>query len=315
MKPATLLIVFAALDAALACGGSTTGNSGGANANDLSSFATQLCAAYAPCCADAGLPTNGQQCQALVVALGGAAGTYDPSAAATCLDAVRSAPNLCAGGSSNAAANKACNRVFANSSKNIAPGGPCTTSADCAPSADGTVDCYLSTTFNDAGGAAETGMCIVEKPGAAGDSPCIASVQEQGPVTITWWNISTGGMPPTEGFVCDQADGIYCDSQSSTCRPLGGAGGPCPSGSMQCDATTYCDFTSKTCAPRAQEGATCSGAVQCVVSAYCDTTSQTCTPLLPNGSVCTTNQECKSSTCVNGACSGGSTGLEVLCGK
>jgi hypothetical protein len=305
-----------AFAAVVACGGSTAGSGGGGGGGtDINSFANQFCALYEPCCADAGLPANGQQCQVLVVALGGSQGKYDAAAGSACLQALQQLANEGKFCSSGANAPE-CNKVFAGSSGGTQPpGAACAKDSDCASSADGKVTCAFYTTFNDAGGSSDNGSCVLEKPGNAGDSPCIATVKElANGVSETLFNFGSG-MPPAQGFACDEANNLYCDSQSHACAALSGVGGACQS-SDQCTSTAYCDYASHACVARAQSGASCSGGALCAASLYCDMTSKTCTPSLGNGVACSTSDQCQSSQCINGKCSGsGNLGLQLICGS
>jgi hypothetical protein len=276
-------VTSVALAAAIACGGSTSGSNGSSGPIDINAFASQVCALYGPCCADAGLPTNGQQCQVLFVALGGAQGTYNASAAGACLDALKqssSAGTFCQAGGANA---PQCNQVFGAGTGTVPPGGQCMKSSDCMASSGETATCQTNVMFVD-GGSTDTSTCLVEKPGKAGDSPCVASIIElPGGGTETTFNFSRGnGPPPSTGF----------------------------------KANSYCDFASMTCKASVAAGGSCSGGMMCDSMSYCDSASQTCTAALANGAVCATSEQCQSRACNNGKCeNSGNLGLQLICGS
>jgi hypothetical protein len=307
-------LVSSALTLVIACGGGTTTSSGNGSSTtpDIDTFASQLCALYAPCCADAGLPTDGKQCTALIVALGGSQGTYNASAAGACLNMLKQqGGDFCTSGGANGAS---CNQVFGGGSGNVPPGGQCMKNGDCAVSGGGTATCMTSTMFVD-GGTTETRTCVLEMPGKVGDSPCIASILElPGGVTETTYSFGSG-TPPTQGYTCDQKDGVYCDSQSMACQAPSDVGGPCHDNNA-CKAGAYCDFATSVCKATVPAGSSCSGGVHCDSSSYCESASQTCKATLANGTQCSLSEQCQSQQCVNAKCSGGgSFGLQLICGQ
>src|SRR5579872_201428 len=87
-----------------ACSSSSSGGAAG--------FAQQYCSLIEPCCADAGLSTSGQACQALLGS--GLGGNYNATKGQACIDALKqqsSQPDFCTSGLSN----PACNGVFSGS--------------------------------------------------------------------------------------------------------------------------------------------------------------------------------------------------------
>src|SRR6185295_17873785 len=60
---------------------------------------------------------------------------------------------------------------------------------DCASAEGGNVICY-------------SGICLLERRGAAGDGPCV---------------VTNDNGVPTETFTCDPEDGVYCDRGANVC--------------------------------------------------------------------------------------------------
>lgn len=134
----------------------------------------------------------------------------------------------------------------------------------------------------------------------------------QGSITI-----SSGGSDgiPIEGYLCDVADGLTCDSQTGACEALGNVGETCR-GSSSCVPSAYCDFADSVCQARLAIGASCSGFDECVASAHCDSETSTCVALLEAGESCSTYSECASRNCTNQKCeSSDDLGLVFLCGS
>jgi hypothetical protein len=297
------VVVWLAAGAAGGCGGSSSSTGGGAQTSG--DFGQQYCALFEPCCAAAGLSTTGQVCQAFV-STATAKGSYDAAAGSACLDALRqqqSSPDFCAKLGGNPAA---CKHVFAASGGSGQPGATCMTDGDCAPAAGGGALCFSS--YPD-GGTAQVRTCLQTLPGTAGSSPCVGTVNG----AVTFFNINP--TAPTQGYLCDQADGLYCDAKTTACTALAAVGQSC-AGPEQCVASAYCDYSSLKCAARAAVGAACTTNRNppCDVSAYCD--GMTCVKKVASGSPCTAAEQCDSGSCVNAKCGNGlnNLGLFILCG-
>ena len=306
VRPAAVLVVTLAA----ACSSSNGGSSA-----DAQGFAQQYCALIAPCCADAGLSTNGSQCEALISALT-ATSTYNATAGAACITAERQAsasPGFCAGAGSSAAV---CEQVFSaagTSGGTKQPGEACTTDADCAPAAGGGATCWMQTTFGDAG-TSTTATCIQTTVGASGDAPCLGTIN--GGATFEQW--SGSAPPPDHAYTCNVADGLSCNATTAACTTLSTTGESCDDDS-DCVPADYCDYSTTggaECAARIADGGACPDMTGCATTSYCDATSQTCKALLGAGAACTDADVCQSSECLNGACSspGGGFGLTTLCG-
>ncbi len=288
-------------------------SNGSGDASTASGFGQQFCQLLAPCCADAGLSTNGTLCQAFV-SEAASKGTYDATAGQACLGALQQASKsstFCTDFGGNL---PQCSDVFGPGATAAGPGQACMTDSDCAKAAGGGAVCLTQTNFVD-GGSNSTSTCVQTQNGMAGQGPCVATVQ--GNVTYFQWG---SGAPPSMGYTCNVADGVSCDATTQKCRALGATGQSCQQ-DQDCVTTDYCDFSGtggSTCQPRVAVGAACAGttSARCVTTAYCDSSSSTCKALLANGSACTTSEQCQSSICNNGKCSGSSNlGLALLCGN
>jgi hypothetical protein len=94
------------------------------------------------------------------------AATYDPAAGDTCLVALRAAaaqPGFC---ETTALRPVECDPAFGQTGT-LAPGAPCGSDNDCAPSSEGRVACF---------NADVTRNCQVQIRGKAGDGPCVWTV-------------------------------------------------------------------------------------------------------------------------------------------
>ena len=297
-KPFSVVIVGCALVAApIACSGSSGGK------ND---FIARYCAEFNPCCAKAGLPSDGAQCRAfLALAF---SGPYDASAGDACLadlQAESSSPTFC---NANASLETlSCKKVFGGGSS--APGSACTQDSECAPSPDGPVRCasvFLA-------GGAELKKCQVNIPGKAGDSPCVGTVRRDGSSSGSGSSDGVTDVPP-RAYLCALAAGVYCDDNTHLCTAIAALGESCaPASRFSCAADAYCDEASTKCVARKPTGAPCVFGGQCVAGDTCDSKGNTCVALLAGGEPCTGSQSCASGFCTNGKC-GRDSLLVFLCG-
>jgi hypothetical protein len=240
-------------------------------------FISSVCAEYAPCCSEAGLPADAEECRGyydLVLPAGG----FDGGAARACLDGYRKLQDKCTG----TLATPACDRVFNDGSGTQQPGESCETTRDCALPDDGIPLC------------APDRKCQVLREGIGGSSPCLAT-RDGG----QW--IFEGDFSPS-GYYCDVAAGLFCDGSSLACRPLFKVGEECYPNTVGCVESAFCDVRESKCRLRDATGESCELAT-CAAGNFCDET-QKCAPLLRGGASCTADMECVSAFCKGGTCDG-----------
>jgi hypothetical protein len=284
------LVVLGSLGALASCGGGSAGTK--------EDFIASYCDKLSPCCEQAGLPSNGAQCKQFLGLF--ATGTYDPKAGEACLAAIDASSTFCDDGNA-----PECQGVFSSASGSVKPGGECSSTSDCAPSAEGTVDCAFA--FSSSGGQIQ--KCQVQIDGKAGDSPCVGT--KDGNTTSF---ISAQDVAP-KGYICDVANKLFCDQDTTKCTATRAVGDACTGSASECGADAFCDFASQKCAARLAAGSPCSGSDSCKSGTYCDFDTMTCTTSIPDGSACTSGEKCLSNSCVNGKCaSNTSGGLSLLCG-
>jgi hypothetical protein len=150
--------------------------------------------------------------------------------------------------------------------------------------------------------------------GKAGDSPCLGTKSGN----VTSYDFQPGQTDiVSRGYICDTADGVYCDSKTQLCTALSPIGGPCTTSfGSQCVSGAYCDTTQDKCAAQIADGAACDSGIQnCVLSDWCDPTTKVCAARLAQGALCTDSRSCSSGNCVNGKCSASNDlGLAFVCG-
>jgi len=279
-------------------------SSSSSSSTTAGSFASDYCAAYAPCCAEAGLPTDGNQCRAFIGAF--AANGIDQAAADQCLkdiNANKGKPDFC----SNGLSPSSCSNVLklGGSSGTVPPGGTCSSQSDCAPSTEGKTTCAS---------LYKSGMtikkCQVMVVGKEGDSPCVATID--GNLTSYSFSATATDIPP-KGYSCDVASGIRCDSNTGKCTALGKVGDPCSYDS--CAKDLYCPSgASPVCTARKSVGESCMSSSDCVTTAYCDATTNKCDAKTATGGACTMSDKCAGGSCVNGKCASGGLTLSLFCG-
>jgi len=287
------LVILGSFGALASCGG---GGEGGAGTK--ADFIASYCDKLSPCCQEAGLPSDGAQCKQLLSAF--ATGTYDADAGEACLAAIDASSTFCDDGNV-----PECQGVFDSATGSVQPGGECTKASDCAPSAEGKVDCAFA--FTSGGGQIQ--KCQVQIDGKAGDNPCVGTRDGN---TTTF--VLSEDVPP-KGYICDVADKLFCDEDTSACTAERAVGDACNGSPSECGADAFCDFATQACAARLPEGSPCSDFDSCKSGTYCDFDTSVCTATIPDGSACTSGSSCASGSCVNGKCaSNGGSGLSLLCG-
>lgn len=228
--------LLASLMAAVGCQGE--------EADPVSRFAAAYCDTIQPCCAQAGLPTDGRHCRSMVAFASGK-GPFSATNADACLAAMRVAAargDLCGAGFDNES--PACEAAFLGSASKK-PGEVCQEHGDCAASSEGPVFCVAALV-----GVVESRRCQVQLRGQVGDAPCLgtrhgAVVQSGGAVT---------GVAP-RGYICDVADDLFCDGGTMECTALTPVGGTCRGGvASRCVLSAQCDTTQGQCVARTGEG-------------------------------------------------------------
>jgi hypothetical protein len=281
-----------------------TGGSATAQMPDAPTFVQGFCKAFSACCAEAGLNSDGAQCTVLLLSsVTGQA--YDAAAAGTCMAWLESASHggtVCADYDSAPAA---CAGVV-TSSGTKAPGETCEGEDECAPSAEGSVNCAAGYS-----GSMTIMQCQVQVMGTLGSAPCVGTRDGN----VTYFDGNVEGVP-AKGYICNRADGLRCDG--TACAAISGIGSYCTS-SSDCVNGAYCDYATNICAARKPAGAACEQFYdECADGAYCSAATLTCTAGLAAGAACTDSQTCRSKSCVNSACQGdepADLGLLLICGQ
>lgn len=297
---------------AAAAGCSSSSNSSGPpdTAHFANTMATTFCGALHSCCDAAKIAYDDGSCvaqlqasfQSSVDVVKHGKVIYDPSAVGACQDAIKSRESACSedGGAAPSAdagyidpIASACWPVLKGT---VAPGGPCTSSAECQTPGPNVV----------AGCAADT------RPGADTSVKVCWTITEH-----VMPGAACRSMPKTGAFDTAQCEGSlgYCDTSNApmddrtagTCKAYANVGDSCVGMTgqtpPQCNPkTSYCDaFTSMKCVALPGTGAPCSTSnYRCAPGNYCDYTagtSATCAASKADGSDCKTSQECASNYC------------------
>lgn len=281
---------------------------GGGEASTASEFAASYCGLLKPCCAMAGLPTDGQQCQALIGFFGAG---YQADKGKACLDEMRAASqrsDFCESANTNSAT---CDAVFVTATGKKKPGEACEDDDECAPSGEGDVECATEFVGN-----AQIRKCQVQVRGKEGDGPCSATVDGN----ITFGGGGSANDVPAKTFTCHVADGLSCSSQTGKCTKIAPVGGACTSSfqSYACVDAAFCDSTKMMCVAKLAVGSPCSLGSTCVDAAYCDDSNDTCVARRADAATCDDDEQCQSDNCVNGKCAKDSSasdfGLAFICG-
>jgi hypothetical protein len=137
---------------------------------------------------------------------------------------------------------------------NVAEGGPCLLSQECAGS--GPRVCVI------AAGQDATGVCKATPGGKVGDA-CSLTCRPNEICSFTVYGISDSPLTP-----CLESDGVFCNNQlvPAVCEALRAVGAPCDRDD-QCGFSAYCDGSgSKTCKKRGQLNEACG---TCIASLMC----------------------------------------------
>jgi hypothetical protein len=272
---------------AVSCGrGGGQGDPVAVTASDL---IEGLCTMAEPCCGRAHRDDGGRQCRTGMESML-AAGAYDSHAGATCMAMLRASSPAAVCEIVTASASPCQTAIGPNrhpGSKR--PGEACVTSADCAASADGEVECR-----QDPAGR----WCELQLRGKEGDGPCIGTVLPREMVATP----EPAGTRPARAFLCYHDDDLQCDQAAgSRCARPKPTGASCDS-DAECGKDAYCRIYEFACRPLKPIGASCNPEVSCVEGAYCPLTTHICTAWLPAGAACSSDEQCHSHQCEHGSC-------------
>lgn len=280
-----------------ACG---SGSSGPADTPQLrAAFADAYCATWVNCCAEAQVPLEPEQCRAQLAARTG----FNPAAAQACMAELASGvprpflwcqtfgdpedPRAHVATSYYSPVASVCGQVFGwPGTKGI--GADCARDQECAPSPMGRVACRGEVVTE------ANSLCQLMVRGREGDGPCWPARDKA----------SISKRVPSRLFSCDFYDGLWCETDSNTCKKVRPAGEFCQGSGGPCDVNTYCDETEKNCLPRIPIGQNCCREdcrPSCVAGAYCDHRTRMCEPKAPIDADCMW-AHCANGNCVNGVC-------------
>lgn len=270
-------------------------------------FIHDYCDLMMPCCAQAGLSADAGACRELLSAFSFGS-SFNQSSGDKCLAAMRAAssnPDFCNLDDDIVQDDGACEAVFSTGSSggSVAPGGACESDFDCASTAQGEGECHHHWEGEEQGWT-----CVAVADGQAGSTPCIGT--RDGAMTSYTYT----GRPPLLGYVCDAANGVYCDQESTECTAMKTVGEAC-SYADRCVEAAYCNSEAGTCEARKPIGADCSiYTSECESSAYCSESGQ-CAAKRTNGESCTSYEQCMSNSCNDNVCAPDDLGLMFICGS
>ena len=282
--------------------GGSSGTGGGAHdPSTLDGFFAALCASEAPCCVEGGFSADPAECLSFFRSLQVDV-TYDAAKGADCVEWLRASTRdytICLGTQTPPAS---CDDALVAPQGERLPGDTCSTPADCAPSTEGEVDCHLELLSS-----TTTMKCQLQIRGKAADAPCLGTRDDTGTSGLVF-----EGGAPARGYICNLADGLYCDG--TACAPTSPVGGPCDETHL-CDNASYCDFGAGACVARRALTAPCDADGQCLKSLYCNPENDACATRLATGAACTDSAQCASSICSNGSCyaDDAGLGLDLIC--
>jgi hypothetical protein len=280
MRAALLLLVAAA---------SCREESPPVRAPTAEAYVEALCGFVEPCCVKSKRPDGGANCRVFFGTIA-ARSRYDVTSGEACLTAIRASagkPAFCA----DISGAPACAKVFSPSdprgTKQL--GESCTSTWECAPRADEEVACRVQVGLG--------GWCQVQLRGRAGDAPCLATING----SIADWLPEPVGEMTQRGYLCNQADGLYCSPADRRCaskKPLGAA---CE-GTEECEPSAFCDVPSRKCLARIPLGSPCGPTQVCAGTASCPRATMTCTEVKLEGAACTEHDQCQSGECAEAKC-------------
>lgn len=227
-----------------------------AERNYAARLADVLCEAHARCCT--GAPDCRQRMRVDMYEPGKV--SFDPAAAAKCLDQLKAAYDDCvleaaeiAGVSTSCAAALTGRRPSDE---------PCKTTAECASISVIPVDCLR----NGDPAPNYAGQCTTTLSEDASlrkklDETCRYSCDDRAGEVAPWVPCENVGGGSGSG-TCFAADGLRCagDLAAPTCQPLPAVGEAC---TLACQAGSYCDTDTHLCRQKLERGALCSSHAAC----------------------------------------------------
>ncbi|HEV8548531.1 MAG TPA: hypothetical protein VGQ57_05870, partial [Polyangiaceae bacterium] len=205
----------------------------------LDDAVASFCSAVASCCGTTMLPdcaATYATMQPAVASVESGVITLDAEALARCQAAYAPGPDQC---NLNAVV-AACAGVFIGSRHD---GEPCHGGFDCDRSTD-VMTCLITDTMT----PNAEGVCKTVPHGKLDDA-CVFSCETGDDCSTT--TISGGDYPIT---LCFESDGLYCDSNDSTCHALVPMGMPCSGSFGECGSQAGCQTT---CVPLSGRGEDC----------------------------------------------------------
>ena len=265
--------------------------------SSVDAFVRQFCGVYyGPCCAS-GQKTVDQEACVEGYRDGHWGAAVDQAKADACLARTRAAhdtEDLCTNGP-DVTLSQLCEQARLGAPGGAtAAGDECSSTSDCARVDGAHVRCIKA-----AVGSNSTYRCQVLALRREGET-CEGSLRDG--------LLYTGATPPVSYFrasACDSGQGLLCDRETSKCRAIQSAGGPC-SDVQGCVEGTRCNFTTGTCVALLPAGAPCptdgSGNEDCAKGTMCgpDLVDPKCTPLPDLGAPCL--NRCRRGSCDNGVC-------------
>jgi hypothetical protein len=283
---------------AAASGCSSAGGSSGASLS-RDEFPGQLgnafCDSIAPCCKAATIAYDDGKCRSaatnyfsgFLATNGGSKATYDATAAAKCLDAVKAALQACVG-FEDAISGAACSDVFQGT---VPDGGSCVTTADCVNHDECDFDPNAAP---GAGGMVCIGMYSDVAPhGKAGDA-CFGTCN----VIADGSTYCSSDGDQTAAPYCYGSEGLVCASDTKLCTKLAPVGAACAQGG--CVKGAFCQ--AGTCAAQLDSGSCLMDPDACSAQTYCEQNTRMCAPKTVDGLFCRDDSECVSGKCEASQC-------------
>jgi len=224
-------------------------------------FTDFLCGGLSSCCSASGHSFSEDGCREIFSGIGSAyvGLRFDPDAGERCLDTLRRSTGDCA-----PTEELFCDGVFSGTA---ALGEACRVPADCAPAAEGQVDCSFV-------GPMLEQRCVVTVRAALGE-PCLETCFEGEGVTACTQAVPGAGDDAPQRGQCYLNDDLRCDRDSLTCVAPRAPGEACVY-SEDCGAHAAC--RGETCGDPAADGEACVDFSECAPGLTCSDEERVCRP-------------------------------------